>query len=156
MSSGLLQNFTRVLAMTLASTTAIGPVPFGHAAPASTDDSTINRNVSEADISAMVAQADKYRLEAKYADAAAIWRQILAIAERLLGPEHPVVATNLNNLAFNLYKQGQYTDAEILSRRSLAIREKAFGLDHPVVASSLNSLAAILHEQMRYSAAEPL
>jgi CHAT domain-containing protein/tetratricopeptide (TPR) repeat protein len=156
MSRGVLRNFMRVLAISLASTTAIAPAPFGHAAPASTDGSTINRNVSEADISAMVAQAEKYRSEGKYADAAAIWKQILAIAESLLGPEHPVVASNLNNLAFNLYKQGQYTDAEILARRSLAIREKAFGLDHPAVASSLNSLASILDGQMRYNAAEPL
>ena len=54
-------------------------------------------------------------------------RRARAIFEKALGPDHPEVATNLNNLA-ELYRvQGRYAEAEPLNRRSLAIREKAFG-----------------------------
>jgi hypothetical protein len=43
----------------------------------------------------------------------------------LTGPDHPVVADSLNNLA-NLYEdQARYADAEPLFKQSLAIREKA-------------------------------
>ena len=63
--------------------------------------------------------------------------------ERALGPDHPNVATSLNNLAVLYKTQGRYADAEPLYKRSLAIREKALGPDHPDVATSLNNLAAL-------------
>jgi tetratricopeptide (TPR) repeat protein len=78
------------------------------------------------------------------------------IAERDLGPEHPAVATSLNNLAGLYLEQGQYAAAEPLFKRSLAIREKALGLEHPDVATSLNNLAELYSEQGQYAAAEPL
>jgi len=47
------------------------------------------------------------------------------IMEKTLGPEHPNVATCLNNLALLYKTQGRYAQAELLINRSLAIREKA-------------------------------
>jgi tetratricopeptide (TPR) repeat protein len=65
----------------------------------------------------------------------------LAIRKKVLGAEHPDVATSLNNLA-ELYKaQGQYAKAEPLCQRALAISEKALGPAHPNTAASLNNLA---------------
>jgi tetratricopeptide (TPR) repeat protein len=70
-----------------------------------------------------------------------LYRRALVIRERVLGSDHPDVATSLNNLA-SLYKsQGKYDEAEPLHRRALAIREKSLGSDHPDVAASLNNLA---------------
>ena len=79
--------------------------------------------------------------------AVVVAKQALEAAETL-GPDHPSVATSLNNLA-ELYRvQGQYAQAEPLYKRSLAIREKALGPDHPDVADSLNQLALLYrHEQ---------
>ncbi len=45
----------------------------------------------------------------------------LAIREKVLGPEHPDVATALSNLAFLYYTQGRYAEVEPLYQRSLAI-----------------------------------
>jgi tetratricopeptide (TPR) repeat protein len=73
-----------------------------------------------------------------------------------LGPEHPDVATSLNNLAALYHNQGQYAKAEPLYQRALAIREKALGAEHPKVATSLNNLAALYHNQGQYAKAEPL
>jgi tetratricopeptide (TPR) repeat protein len=42
----------------------------------------------------------------------------------VLGPDHPDVATALNNLASLLQDKGDYADAEPLYRRALAIAEK--------------------------------
>ncbi len=67
----------------------------------------------------------------------------LAICEKALGPDHPDVATALNNLAVLYRAQGRYAEAEPLYKRSLAIREKALGPDHPDVAQSLNNLAEL-------------
>ena len=92
----------------------------------------------------------------KYADAIPIAQRLLAIYEKVFGPEHPTVAPALNNLA-NLYDaQGRYADAEPLYKRALAIREQALGPDHPDVARSLNDQAGFYRTQGRYTDAEPL
>ena len=78
------------------------------------------------------------------------------INEKALGPEHPQVAIDLNNLAV-LYKiQGLFEEAEPLYKRSLAISEKALGPEHPNVAQSLENYAALLRETGRASKAEKL
>jgi tetratricopeptide (TPR) repeat protein len=92
----------------------------------------------------------------RFAEAEPLYKRALAILEKALGPDHPDVATALNNLA-NLYPaRGRYTDAEPLLRRALGIYEKACGPDHPNVATSLFSLASLYMWQGRYTDAEPL
>ena len=71
------------------------------------------------------------------------YKKALAITEKALGPEHPDVATSLNNLAALYESQGRYAEAEPLYKRALAIREKALGPEHPDVATSLNNLAVL-------------
>ena len=71
--------------------------------------------------------------QGKYTEAERLQRS-LAIREKVLGPEHPDVATALSNLAFLYYTQGRYAEVEPLYQRSLAIREKALGQEHPDVA----------------------
>ncbi len=64
---------------------------------------------------------------------AKLHRRALAIWEKAYGPNHPDVATSLNNLA-NVYKdQGKYAEAADLYRRALANTEKALGPSHPDV-----------------------
>ncbi|HXF88289.1 MAG TPA: tetratricopeptide repeat protein, partial [Xanthobacteraceae bacterium] len=65
------------------------------------------------------------------------------ILEKVLGPDHPHVATSLNNLALLYKAQGDYARAEPLHKRTLAIKEKALGPDHPHVATSLENLAML-------------
>ena len=60
----------------------------------------------------------------RYAEAEPLYRRSLAIREKQLGPDHPDVATSLNNLADLYRSMGRYAEAEPLYRRSLAIREK--------------------------------
>ena len=67
----------------------------------------------------------------------------------MLGLDHPLVATSLNNLA-ELYRvQGKYTEAETLLKRALGIYEKALGPDHPSVAVILKNYAALLRATHR-------
>lgn len=94
--------------------------------------------------------------EGRYTEAIPIAKQVVDIREKALGPDHPDVASGLNNLA-TLYKSsGDYAKAEPLHQRSLSIREKAFGPDHPDVAQSLNNLAALCFSLGDYAKAEAL
>jgi tetratricopeptide (TPR) repeat protein len=49
----------------------------------------------------------------------------------VLGPEHPDVATTLNNLAALYESMGNYTEALPLYERALSISEKVLGPEHP-------------------------
>jgi hypothetical protein len=53
----------------------------------------------------------------------------------VLGEEHPLTATNYNNLALNLGDQGKYREAEEGYRKALAIRRKVLGEEHPLTAT---------------------
>jgi tetratricopeptide (TPR) repeat protein len=80
----------------------------------------------------------------------------LAIDEASFGPEHPNVATDLNNLAQLLYATNRLAQAEPLMRRALAIDENSYGPEHPNVAVRLNNLARLLQATNRLAEAEPL
>ena len=71
-------------------------------------------------------------------------RRALAIHERALGPDHPEVAIDLNNLASLLQAKGDYAGAESSFRRALALLEKALGPDHPNTKQAQANLDALL------------
>jgi tetratricopeptide (TPR) repeat protein len=92
----------------------------------------------------------------RYEDAIPLAKEVIAILEKVRGPDHPDVAAMLNTLAELYTLQGRYAEAEPLYERSLAIKEKMLGPDHPDVALSLNDMAVMYDRQGRYAEAEPL
>jgi tetratricopeptide (TPR) repeat protein len=97
-----------------------------------------------------------FDVKADYAQAEALKRRTLAIAEASYGPNHPEVAIRVNNLAALLYRTNRHAEAEPLYRRALAIDEKSYGPDHPDVAIDLNNLAVLLKATNRLAEAELL
>jgi tetratricopeptide (TPR) repeat protein len=92
----------------------------------------------------------------QYRSAIPLAERALDIQEKALGPEHPDVATALNNLA-SLYRyDGQLALAESLYRRALDIDERALGPDHAQVARDLSNLASLYDSEGRFADAEPL
>ena len=92
----------------------------------------------------------------EYKEAKAIHERALAIKEKALGPDHPLVANSLNNLA-NIHEYlGAHETAKALHERVLAIREKALGPNHPLVAHTLNNLASIHASLGAYKVAKAL
>ena len=89
-----------------------------------------------------------------FAGAEEMLRHALAIRKRLLGEQHPDVATNLNDLASLLYAQRKFDEAEPLFREALAMSRKAWGEEDVLVASSLNGLGALLYQQDKLDEAE--
>jgi tetratricopeptide (TPR) repeat protein len=99
-------------------------------------------------------QALRLYQAAKYSEANPVAQQVLALAEKLYGPDHPAVAYSLNTLAIVYIAQGRYADAEPLLKRSLALEVKAH--DAPSVAGALKTLAELYLDQGRTADAEPL
>jgi len=105
---------------------------------------------------------------AMYPSALPLKKRALEIEVKALGPDHPDVATSLNNLAGLYDSQGKYDEAEPLYLRALEVKEKALGPDHalevkekalgpdhPDIALSLNNLAGLYDSQGKYDEAEP-
>jgi len=62
--------------------------------------------------------------QGKYKEAFALAEKALALAERVLGEEHPDTLTSVNNLAAAYDAQGRYGEAEPLYKRALEARER--------------------------------
>ena len=65
-----------------------------------------------------------YKDQGRYAEAEPLYKRALAIWEKALGPEHPHVATILENYAALLRKTERTTEATKMEARAKAIRAK--------------------------------
>jgi tetratricopeptide (TPR) repeat protein len=94
-------------------------------------------------------QLARYRqfVAAAYSEAQVLYERALTIYEEVLGPDHPVTATGLNNLALLLKTRGDLAAARPLFERALAIRHKVLGPEHPDLSNSLHNLANLLQEE---------
>ncbi len=68
-----------------------------------------------------------YRAQGKYTKAEPLYQRSLTIREKVLGPEHPNVATSLENYASLLRATNRSSEAAPLEARAKAIRDKAAG-----------------------------
>ncbi|MFI5012394.1 MAG: tetratricopeptide repeat protein [Hyphomicrobiales bacterium] len=91
-----------------------------------------------------------------YRAAEPLFCEAVAMGERVLGREHPQVASWLNDLGLLYWTTGRYGEAEPLEREAIATSEKALGREHPDVAVRLNNLARLLNDTGRQAEAEPL
>lgn len=83
-------------------------------------------------------------------------RRALEYNLKTLGPSHPEIAINLNNLAGGLRILGRFEEAERFYRESLELRRKVFGPKHPKVAMSLGSYSVLLTRLDRLEEAEEM
>ena len=74
-------------------------------------------------------------------------KEALTVAENTSGPNHPNVATFLNNLTALYQAQGKYAEVEPLYKRALTIAKKILGPEHPHVAT-INENLAELYQKM--------
>src|ERR1700689_2823550 len=110
-----------------------------------------------ADAAGLMDRAASYlKVHARLGEARPLAERALAITEAAYGPDHPAVATDLNNLALILKDLGEPAAARPLAERALAIDEAAYGPDCPGVAGRLNNLAIILHDLGQLAGARPL
>ena len=82
-------------------------------------------------------------------EAEPLYRRVVAIVVRTLGPDHPNVAVPLSNLARLLQATNRLNEAEPLSRRHLEIFLKftqATGHPHPHLQDALDNYGGLLLE----------
>jgi tetratricopeptide (TPR) repeat protein len=79
-----------------------------------------------------------------------LYAEALAIREKLLGSEHPDVASSLHNQAWLYFDQGKYLEAEPLYLRALTIRQNALGAENTQEAETLAQLGTLYKELGRY------
>ena len=65
-----------------------------------------------------------YQAQGSYAEAEPLYQRSLAIWEKALGPDHPDVATSLENYGELQRKMGRDAEAEKLEARAEAIRAR--------------------------------
>lgn len=85
-----------------------------------------------------------------------LFEQALAIRKAALHPQHPTIATSLNDIATVLDGLGLLDRSMEMHTRALTIREAAFGPAHPLVASVLNNLAVGHARQAQFGPAAEL
>ena len=90
--------------------------PWRTSLPGSTSDYT-------ATATKLINLAERYRARGKYAEAEPLYKRVLAIREKALGPGHEDVANSLDRLAEFYRAQSKNAEAEPLHQRAQAIRE---------------------------------
>ncbi len=91
---------------------------------------------------------------ARYKEAESLYTLGLTIDLQIFGSEHPVLATDFNNLAEVYRALGKYAEAESLYQLALNICIQNFGNNHPKAANSLNNLGVLYDELAKYDQAE--
>ncbi len=93
--------------------------------------------------------------KALHADAEPLMRRALTIDETAYGPDHPNVATDLNNLAGLLQATNRLTDAEPLMRRVVEIFlafTRRTGHEHPHLQAAFGNYTGLLRAMGRDAA----
>ena len=108
------------------------------------------------DVESLIPRARELYNAGKYQDAVPLAQQILAYTENVFGPEDPLTAYSLSNLASLYTAMGEYAKAEPLYQRALQIREKALGPEHADTVVSLNNLGELYYQLGNYAKAEEL
>ena len=67
-------------------------------------------------------------------EAIKVTEEVLIVAKETFGPEHPKVATALNNLGVFYFSIGKHKESENFYKQALRMRETTLGPDHPFVA----------------------
>jgi tetratricopeptide (TPR) repeat protein len=110
-----------------------------------------------ADAAWLLTRAGIYlRRQGRYADALPLHQRALKIEADALGPDHPNVATDNNDIGWALSGLGRAAEALPYHERALRIREAALGPDHSDVAADLNYVGQALLALGRAAEALPL
>jgi tetratricopeptide (TPR) repeat protein len=89
-----------------------------------------------------------------YIEAETVYRNVLTLQEKTLGPEHRETLRTRRNVALTMYKERKYAESEAEGRAVLELKEKVLGPEHPDTLDSMMHLVHVLHAQHKYAEAE--
>jgi tetratricopeptide (TPR) repeat protein len=85
-----------------------------------------------------------YMLSDRDEQASPLGERTLAILEKVLGPDHPSIAGQLEVVATTYENRGRYAEAEVLRKRAIATIERNDGSESITFASALKGARAAL------------
>ena len=80
---------------------------------------------------------------ARYAEAEAMHREVLATRQKEAGANSLLASTSLTNLGSVKMRQGEYVEAEALLAKAWELRDRDLPADHPDRLSALNNQAPL-------------
>ncbi len=89
----------------------------------------------------------------RFDEAEPLYEEALEIHTRVLGADHPFTVTDLHNMAWLAYYQGDYEKSEERFRQALETSRRIYGDKHPKLAEALGSNARCLQRLSRYEEA---
>ena len=109
------------------------------------------------DISALLDDlANVYADEQQWGLAKQTYERALDVDRRVLGDDHPRVASRLNNLAIVAQNMGDLKLAETLFLDAIRRNERAYGDRHPETGTVRSNFGLLLRREGRLAEAEPL
>jgi hypothetical protein len=72
-----------------------------------------------------------------------MFRELLDVKRRGLGPEHADTLATTGNLAASLIGQGKIAEAEPMRRELLDVQRRALGPEHPHTLAAVRNLASL-------------
>lgn len=90
------------------------------------------------------------------AEAEAIYRDVLAARQRVLGDEHPETLRTRHELSWIAAVQGRYAEAEAEYAQVLQLRQRILGAEHPDSLLTQHELGWVIAHQHRTAEAEPI
>ena len=93
------------------------------------------------------------RGQGRHVAADSLYRHVIAVRRRVIGPAHPALAVSLTQLGELRAERGDVVAAESLFVQALAMRRALLDESHPLIAESLRQLAEL---RARPAAARPM
>ncbi|GAF76090.1 unnamed protein product, partial [marine sediment metagenome] len=91
-----------------------------------------------------------------HSQAESLFERALALAEKTLGPRHPVLAEYQQNLGNFYSRRKRFSEAEPLLKRAHHMKAQSYFPDHYLIADSLSALGNLFSSTNRAAEAQPL
>lgn len=102
-------------------------------------------------LTSMANLASTYRNQGRWADAEALWVQVMETSKTKLGADHHLTLTSMNNLAFTFKGLGKVKEAFSLIQDCCRLQDEVLGSYHPHTLSSQATLTAWQQEAIDIS-----
>jgi non-specific serine/threonine protein kinase/serine/threonine-protein kinase len=92
----------------------------------------------------------------KFQQAEAVFRSVLEVRRRRLGPDHPDTLDSMSALSTTYHRLHQFAEAAAQEREIVEIRRRILGVEDTSTLSSMANLAVDLNSQAKYEEAEKI
>ncbi len=100
--------------------------------------------------------ADLLFAQGRFGEAEKLYRQVIELRSRVLGPEHPDTLASRNRLIYALNEEEKHAEAVAEARQVVTLREKILGFEHPDTLLSRYNLASALYHEGKFVQAEQI